>query len=54
METRAPIEKMLNGPIPGESLTRTPKGSPVEHPAQYSDINKAADKVATNLHRQLR
>lgn len=33
--------KMFNGPIPGESLTKPPGNAPWEKPPQYAEVDKA-------------
>lgn len=43
--------ELFNAPIPGESLTRTPGGSPWERPSQFADKDEAAEYLFTELTR---
>ena len=40
---------IFDRPIPGQSLTDEPKNYPWEHPAQFSDIREARDRIFDNL-----
>ena len=40
---------IFDRPIPGQSLTDEPQNYPWEHPAQYSDLREARDRIFDNL-----
>ncbi len=40
---------IFDRPVPGQSLTDEPKNYPWEHPAQFSDIREARDRIFDNL-----
>ena len=39
---------IFDRPIPGQSLTDEPQNYPWEHPAQYSDLREARDRIFDN------
>ena len=43
-------ENIFDAPIPGQSLTDTPKNAAWEHPPQFSDVNDAAEYIWDKLH----
>ena len=40
---------IFDRPIPGQSLTDEPKNYPWEHPAQFSDLREARDRIFEGL-----
>lgn len=44
-----PVQRYLDGPIPGQSLTRAPGSAPWEQPPVYSDPNKAIEFMLERL-----
>lgn len=45
----SPTQQVLNGPIPGESLTQAPGSRPYEQPPQYTTIDDAMNSILKSL-----
>jgi len=44
------IENIFDAPVPGQSLTDTPKNAPWENPPQFVDLQEASEYVWQRLH----